>query len=76
VNVLLTLVVLILYTISLEFLGYIIGSFLLFLYLFNVPAGKKWGTSIIMTIGVVSLIYYFFVVLLQAQFPKGIFRLG
>lgn len=75
-SVLFTLVVLILYAISLEFLGYIIGSFLLFLYLFKVPAGKKWGISIIMTIGVVSLTYYFFGVLLQAQFPKGIFRLG
>ncbi len=76
VNVLLTLAVLILYAISLEFLGYIIGSFLLFLYLFKFPAGKKWRFSIIVTILVVSLTYYFFGVLLQAQFPKGIFRLG
>ena len=76
VSVLLTLAVLIVYAISLEFLGYIVGSFFLFLYLFKVPAGKKWVVSIFMAIVVVSLSYYIFGVLLQAQFPKGIFHLG
>jgi len=76
VSVLLTLAVLIVYAISLEFLGYIVGSFFLFLYLFKVPAGKKWVVSIFMAMVVVSLSYYIFGVLLQAQFPKGIFHLG
>jgi putative tricarboxylic transport membrane protein len=76
VSVLLTLAVLIVYAISLEFLGYIVGSSFLFLYLFKVPAEKKWVFSIFMAIVVVSLSYYIFGVLLQAQFPKGIFHLG
>lgn len=76
VSVLLTLAVLIVYAISLEFLGYIVGSFFLFLYLFKVPAGKKWVFSVFMAIVVVSLSYYIFGVLLQAQFPKGVFHLG
>jgi len=76
VSVLLTLAVLIVYAISLEILGYIVGSFFLFLYLFKVPARKKWVFSILMAIVVVSLSYYIFGVLLQSQFPKGIFRLG
>lgn len=75
-SVLLTLAVLIVYAISLEFLGYIVSSFFLFFYLFKVPAGKKWVFSIFMAIVVVSLSYYIFGVLLQAQFPKGIFHFG
>lgn len=76
VSVLLTLAVLLVYAVSLEFLGYIVGSFFLFLYLFKVPAGKKWVFSILMAIVVVSLSYYIFGVLLKSQFPKGIFNFG
>lgn len=71
-----TLAILLAYSFSLEFLGYVIGSFLLMLYLFKVPGAQKWWFSTLVTVVLIALTYYFFGVLLQAQFPKGVLNIG
>ena len=63
------------YSFLLEFFGYIASTTLLLFYLFKYPASKKWGEAILMSAIVVILTYYFFGVLLDAQFPKGIFKI-
>ncbi len=74
-SVTITLLALFAYAFSLEALGYIVGSFLLFIYLFRFPSGKRWWVSVVLSILVVAITYYFFGVLLHAQFPKGIFNI-
>jgi hypothetical protein len=64
------------YSFLLEYLGYIVSTALLLFYLFKYPASKKWGEALLMSVTVVILTYYFFGVLLEAQFPKGIFKIG
>jgi putative tricarboxylic transport membrane protein len=63
------------YSFLLEYLGYIISTALLLFYLFKYPASKKWGPALLMSAVVVILTYYFFGVLLDAQFPKGILKI-
>jgi putative tricarboxylic transport membrane protein len=63
------------YSFLLEIFGYIVSTALLLFYLFKYPASKKWGEAILMSAIVVILTYYFFGVLLDAQFPKGIFKI-
>ena len=72
----LTVAVLLAFAFSLEFLGYVIGSLLLMFYLFKKPGGQSWTFSLLASSIMVGLTYYFFGVLLQAQFPKGILNLG
>lgn len=71
-----TLSILFAYSISLEFIGYILGSFFLMLYLFKVPGTQKWRLSLFLSVAMTALTYFFLGVLLQAQFPKGVFNLG
>ena len=60
----------------LPYLGFLVGAFLLLTYLFAVPGRRKWWFSVLFSATVVFLCYYFFGVLLEAQFPKGIFEIG
>ena len=75
-KVFITLAVLFAYSFSLEYLGYIIGSILLMIYLFKVPGAQRWWFSTFVTVVTIALTYYVFGVLLQAQFPKGSFNIG
>jgi len=75
-NVFITLAVLFAYSFSLEYLGYIIGSSLLMIYLFKVPGAQRWWFSTLVTLVTIALTYYFFGVLLQAQFPRGSLNIG
>jgi putative tricarboxylic transport membrane protein len=70
-NVFLILAAILLYALALEILGYIIASFILFLYLYKSHAGKHWRTSIFITMVVVFVTYYLFAVILNSQIPKG-----
>ncbi len=71
-----TMAILFAYGCVLEYSGYILGSFLVMFYLFKVPGEQKWWFSTLVTAITVALTYYIFGVLLQAQFPKGIWDLG
>jgi len=73
-NVLPTLIILFAYAFAMERLGYIISTSFLLLYLFKVTGSRRWFTSILMTLIVVSLTFLFFNLLLNAPLPKGIFR--
>ncbi len=75
-NVFLILAVLFAYGFSLEFLGYVLGSLFLLLYLFKGPGRQKLWFSTVIAVAMVAATFYFFGVLLQAQFPKGIFNIG
>jgi hypothetical protein len=70
------LAILFAYSFSLEYLGYILSSFFLMFYLFKVPGAQKWWFSIAFTTAMIAITYYFFGVLLQAQFPKGVLNIG
>lgn len=74
-NVTVTLFVLFAYAFTLTSIGYILGSFLLFVYLFRFPSGKRWWVSVVLSVIVVAITYYFFGVLLQTQFPEGILKI-
>ena len=71
-NIPLTLAVLCGYALVLEYLGYLISTSLLLFYLFKISASVNWRMSLLMTVSVIAVSYYFFVVLLQAQLPAGI----
>ena len=60
----------------LESLGFILSGFSLLLYFYKISSGKKWWVSALYAALIVSVSYYFFGVLLEAQFPKGIFATG
>jgi hypothetical protein len=75
-NVFFILAILFAYGLSLEYLGYVLGSLFLMVYLFKVPGQQKWWFSTVVTVAMVAMTYYFFGVLLQAQFPKGVFNIG
>jgi len=71
-NVPITLGALLAYALVLEYLGYIISTSLLLVFLFKVTASRNWMVSLLMTAIVIIVSYYFFVVLLQSQLPLGI----
>lgn len=62
--------------ILLPYLGFIISGFLLLAFFFAIPGGKKWWFSMLFSAFVVFITYYFFGVLLEAQFPRGILDIG
>ena len=71
-NIPLTLAVLCVYALVLEYLGYLISTSILLFYLFKVSASVNWRMALLMTVAVMAVSYYFFVVLLQSQLPAGI----
>jgi putative tricarboxylic transport membrane protein len=64
--------VLCIYALVLEYLGYLISTSILLLYLFKISSSINWRMSLLMTVVVMAVSYYFFVVLLQSQLPNGI----
>jgi putative tricarboxylic transport membrane protein len=67
-----TIGVLCLYSLVLECLGYLISTSILLIYIFKFPASRNWRMSFLMTVAVMAVSYYFFVVLLKSQLPGGI----
>lgn len=66
------LAILCVYALTLEYLGYLISTSILMLYLFKQSATINWRISLMMTVVVMFVSYYFFVVLLQSQLPYGV----
>ncbi len=69
VTVLLALVV---YSLTLEFLGYIVGTFLLMVGLFSLYDHRRWWVALGGSIAVILVTYIVFCYWLQAQFPAGV----
>ncbi len=68
-----TLVILVLYTLSLESLGFLIATFLLLFFLFKIMEPRRWLAPIFISVFSVIISYLVFNVWLKINFPQGIF---
>jgi len=71
-KIIMTLGALITYILLLEKLGYLLGTFLLMLFLFKNIEPQKWIIAILASLVAVLLSYLIFNVWLQCQFPEGV----
>jgi len=71
VKLALLLAVLFLYTALLQVLGFILGTFMLLLFLFRVVEPVGWKTVFIVTVLTMGGTYLLFGVLIESTFPKG-----
>jgi len=69
----LSLLVLCLYALMLEPIGFLLTSFVCLLILFKLPEPKKWIMPIAYSFSVTALTYLLFFVWLKCQFPRGVF---
>jgi putative tricarboxylic transport membrane protein len=71
-KVVLVLVALFLYAVLMEYLGFFIVTFLLFIFLLAVIEKKRWWFAITVSAAVTLCAYLLFETALQSQLPKGI----
>jgi len=64
--------VLFLYTILLPKLGFLLGTFLLLLFLFRVVEPYRWRKIFFASLLTMGVIYGFFVIILESRLPKGL----
>lgn len=67
------ILVLVFYTLAMDFLGYLISTFLFFLLEFRIGGIQSWRTNIILTIVLTTSYYVVFVKYFNMVFPRGIF---
>jgi hypothetical protein len=63
---------LILYAFTVDFLGYVIATFLLMLVFFSLYDWKRWKVALIGSLAVISVTYMVFCFWLKVQFPAGL----
>jgi putative tricarboxylic transport membrane protein len=73
-NPLLILVVLLVYILLLETLGFLLTTFICLLFLFKLSEPGKWLMPLALSFMVTALTYLIFSLWLQCQFPKGLIR--
>lgn len=71
-KVVLVLISLFLYAVLMEWLGFFIVTFLLFIFLLGVIEKKKWWFAALVSAAVTLFAYLVFETALQSQLPKGI----
>ena len=71
-KLILMLVILFLYTALLKTMGFLIGTFLLLIFLFRVVEPLRWRTVLIASLLTIGTAYLLFGILLESQLPKGI----
>jgi hypothetical protein len=71
-NVIATLVILTAYAVSVEWLGYNVSTFVLFILLFKLAGFQSWLHSLITALLTTSLSYLFFNFWLGVRFPRGV----
>ena len=71
-KLLITLTALILYTVLFSTLGFLIGTFFLLLFLYQVMERKSWGIVLIASGVTTSLFYVAFKIGLDSQLPRGL----
>jgi putative tricarboxylic transport membrane protein len=71
-KVIFVLVALFLYALLMEWLGFLIVTLLLFIFLLSVIEKKKWWFAILVGLAVTVAAYLLFEVGLQSQLPKGL----
>ena len=68
-----TLALLVFYALLLDFLGYIITTFVVLFGLFFDPVGRRWAGPLLASFLSVAVTYLVFEVWLKSQLPRGIF---
>ncbi len=71
-KVALVLAALLVYALLMEWLGFLIVTLLLFIFLLGVIERKKWWFAVMVSLAVTVLAYLLFEVGLQSQLPKGL----
>ncbi len=71
VNPFLALIILFIYILLLDPLGFMLTTFICMLFLFKLSEPQKWFRPLILSISTSILSYLIFSVWLQCQFPKG-----
>ncbi len=61
-----------LYAILLEWIGYIVSTFALMLFLFSILERRSWWSVLIRSLLVIIVTYFVFARWLMVQFPKGV----
>lgn len=69
-----TILTLVGYISLLEFLGFVVTTFIFFLILFKLKEPKRWVKPIVFSAVTVMISYLIFSVWLTCPFPKGIFK--
>ena len=63
------------YSFALEYLGFVVVSFLLMTYLFKTfGTSRKWYAAVLWALASVGMTYLLFEVLLEGNLPQGMFR--
>lgn len=70
--VLLTLFVTVLYILTLNYLGFLLSTFLLLLFLFRIIGRQKWWVVGVGSVTTVVLVYLIFEIWLLSNLPRGI----
>jgi putative tricarboxylic transport membrane protein len=60
-----------LYTLLLDQLGFLLGTFLLLIVLFRIVEPYRWTTVVLFSLLTIGGTYLFFVVLLESRLPRG-----
>ncbi len=63
-----------LYVLVFQWLGFILSTFFLLLFLFKGLEPQKWGTALLLSALTISVCYLVFAVFLELQFPPGLLR--
>jgi len=71
-KVLRLMVVLFVYAVIFKFLGFLLSTFFLLLFLFKGIERQKWSKALILSAATMVLTYLIFLVFLEAQFPEGV----
>src|SRR4030042_1876886 len=71
-KIVLVLISLFLYALLIEWLGFLIVTLLLFIFLLGVIEKKRWWFAVSVSLLVTALTYMVFEVALQSQLPKGL----
>jgi putative tricarboxylic transport membrane protein len=71
-KVILTAIALLVYGISMNYLGFLISTFIFFVFLLRTIEPQRWGLVIIESLLASGISYLVFEIWLQAQLPRGI----
>jgi putative tricarboxylic transport membrane protein len=72
-KIVLTTIALLVYAIGMDYLGFLISTFIFFVFLLRTIEPQRWGLVILESLLASGISYVIFEIWLQAQLPRGIF---
>jgi len=72
-KVVLTTIALLVYAIGMDYLGFLISTFIFFVFLLRTIEPQRWGLVILESLLASGISYVIFEIWLQAQLPRGFF---